>query len=108
MPSQPSWQACANTTVAGLVDMLAELQAGAGAPQKAGELGLAYLDRLAHERAAVDLEEIEGDQMRLRLDPVAVSQEVEQRQPAFIADHQFAVDQARFHLEQLERLSAQR
>src|SRR3981081_4531915 len=41
--------------------------------------------------APVDLDQVESDQMRLRLDPVAVPQQFEQRKPALVADHEFAV-----------------
>jgi hypothetical protein len=56
------------------VDVLAELLSCAGGRQQLGELGLTDLDRLADERAAVNLEEVERDEMRFGFDPPAAPQ----------------------------------
>jgi hypothetical protein len=53
---------------------------------------------------AVDLKQVEGDEVRLRLDLVPAPQQFEHRKPVLVADHELTVDQTGFDIEPLERL----
>jgi hypothetical protein len=64
--------------------MLAQLKAGTGIAQQMGELGFPDLDRFTGECPAVDLDEIEGDQMCLRIDLAAAPQEFEHGKSSLI------------------------
>jgi hypothetical protein len=62
--------------------------------QELGQRGLAQLDRLAAQVAAIKLEQIERIEPRLAFHLPAVAQAIEHRHPVVAADHDLAVEQA--------------
>ena len=75
--------------------------------QDAGQRRLAHLDRLPAQVVAVQLQQVEGVEERLRLVP-AVAEQLEGGQPPLVAAHHLAVDQAGPHLEVVHGLDHQR
>jgi hypothetical protein len=79
--------------VAGLVGMLAELEARAGVPGQSGESRLARLDRFAAQVLAIELQEVERDQVRVMLHTAAAAHQFEHRKTSH---HRLAVNHAGF------------
>ena len=81
---------------------VAAVDFGSGADRRSPRLSLSLTP---HVRA-VQLEEVEGVEERLRLAP-SVAKQLEGGQPPFVTAHDFPVDQARPHLEVVDGLDHQ-
>jgi hypothetical protein len=81
-------------SVAGLFDMLAQLQPHRRLAQELGQRGLAQLDGLAARVSSIKFEQVEGEQHGLDFDRPPVTQPIEYRNAILSADHDLAVEQA--------------
>src|ERR1700704_1672821 len=68
-----------------------------------GELGLADLDRLAAQITAIELQEVERDQVRVMLHTAAAAHQFEHCKTLLVAHHRLAIDYTRSDLEQIDR-----
>ena len=73
--------------IAGLVDMLVEVQCPACFAQELRELALTVLDRRATQVLAVEFKQVEGEQHGLSFDRPVVTQPVKNRDAVLAADH---------------------
>jgi hypothetical protein len=78
-----------------LVQVLHQLEAGCRAGDQPRQCALAQLERAPAQVLAVKLEQVEGEKHSLRVDPVAVPQQVESGEASAITDRNLAVDHAR-------------
>ena len=90
-----------------MFQVLVQPQARSALAQDARQRRLADLDRLAAQVGAVQLQQVEGVEEGVGL-VAAAAQDVEPRQPALVAAHHLAVDQAGPHLEVVHGLDHER
>jgi hypothetical protein len=93
MPSQPRAQACLNTTPPGSMNTLLSTKPDRLVAQQLRQLGLAILDRLAPQIAAVEFEQVEGAEGDAAIMPVS-AKKLEVGEPVAVAGDRLAVDQA--------------
>ena len=108
MPSQPSWQACWKTVSPQSCARCSLSRTPRSAlAQDARQRRLADLDRLAPQVGAVQLQQVEGIEEGVDL-VAAAAQDVEPGEPALVAAHHLAVDEAGPHLEVVHGLDHER
>ena len=76
------------------VQMFGEMQSCAGMAHELRQLVLSNLDRHRPQVFAIKLQYVECEQHRLRFDPAAVTQQVEDRKAAPIANGDLAINEA--------------
>jgi hypothetical protein len=97
----------AKDDIAGVLQVLVELQASAARSQHTDERRLAHLDGLTPQVLAVELEQIEAPHEHV---PVlqTPAQLLEDRQTGSVTRHRLAVDDARSHRQRRQGLADQR
>jgi hypothetical protein len=90
-----------------MFQVLVQPHAGTALAQDAGERRLAHLERLAPQIRAVQLQQVEGVEKRLRL-VASAAENVEPGESVLVAAHHLSVDQAGAHCEVVHSLGDQR
>jgi hypothetical protein len=89
--------------IAGLIEVSAQLDACRSLLEQPAELVLPLFDWSAHEIAAVQLQKIEGIEVRLILYSAAPPQQIKDGKALLIANDNLAIDQARPDIKRLDR-----